>query len=393
MDRSFNLTGCSAVLPDRIAEDCCITVLDGKIAAIGEHPLPELPVIDVEGQFVIPGMIDIHVHGGGGYDFMDGTEKAIRLAAKCHCMHGTTSMVPTTMTCPTAQLIDFIRLFLRVKRAGSGSADLLGIHLEGPYFAAASRGAQPVHSLRIPSPDALNRVLQAGEGEILRWDAAPELEGMEMFAGLMRQHHVMPAIAHSDAVASEAQRAFDWGFCHVTHFYNAVTTYRKLPDTRNYAGIVEAAYLDDRVTLELIGDGRHVPKQSFELALKIKGPDKIAIITDAMRAAGTNAAHSVLGPLNCGTPVTIFDGVAQLPDHSSYAGSIATMDQALRTVHFDFGVPLVESVRMASLVPARLSFVDKRKGSLEIGKDADLVILSPDLHVRKVYIQGEEQRG
>ena len=190
------------------------------------------------------------------------------------------------------------------------------------------------------------------------------------------------------ATAPEALRAFDWGFSHVTHFYNACTTFHK-KNGLVYSGIVEATYLRDDVTIELIGDGRHIPRESMLLALRIKGADSIALITDAMRAAGVNCEKSVLGARTTGVPVVIRDDVAQLPDLSSYAGSIATMDRCLRTAHVQYGIPLPEVSRMLSLTPARLCGVSDRKGSLEKGKDGDVVVLSGDFQVQQVYARGD----
>ena len=255
-------------------------------------------------------------------------------------------------------------------------AELLGLHLEGPYFSAASKGAQPIGEQRIPEREDLERILRRAKGSILRWDAAPELPNMELFAKVMAENGVLTSLAHSAATAPEALRAFDWGFSHVTHFYNACTTFHK-KNGLVYSGIVEATYLRDDVTIELIGDGRHIPRESMLLALRIKGADSIALITDAMRAAGVNCKKSVLGARTTGVPVVIRDDVAQLPDLSSYAGSIATMDRCLRTAHVQYGIPLPEVSRMLSLTPARLCGVSDRKGSLEKGKDGDVVVLSP----------------
>lgn len=211
---------------------------------------------------------------------------------------------------------------------------------------------------------------------------------MELFAKVMAENGVLASLAHSAATAPQALQAFDWGFSHVTHFYNACTTFHK-KNGLVYSGIVEATYLRDNVTIELIGDGRHIPRESMLLALRIKGADSIALITDAMRAAGVNCEKSVLGARTTGVPVVIRDDVAQLPDLSSYAGSIATMDRCLRTAHVQYGIPLPEVSRMLSLTPARLCGVSDRKGSLEKGKDGDVVVLSGDFQVQQVYARGD----
>lgn len=388
---TFWITGGRLVLPDRIIPDGSLLVHAGRIAEVNQ-PCPQgVSLVDAQGGYILPGFIDIHLHGGGGADFMDGTADAIRTVARTHCLKGTTSMVPTTITCSDVQLEKFIRLFLEVKQEGTGSTELLGLHLEGPFFSDVSKGAQPLRSLRLPHKKMLERILTLANGEILRWDAAPELGGMEMFAQTMKTHGVTASIAHTNAVAEEAEQAFNWGFSHLTHFYNAMTTFNKI-NGRVHSGVIEAAYLCEDATIELIGDGRHVPRQSMWLAYNIKGADRIALITDAMRAAGTDVKESILGPLDSGVEVLVKDGVAQLKDLSSYAGSIATLDRVLRVVHCEYGIPLKETSRMLSLTPAHLCGVEDRKGSLEPGKDADIVLMTPDFEVSRVYVKGIQIR-
>lgn len=379
--------GGRAVLPDRVLENSSVLLEDGKIAAIGV-PCPEnAEKTDAEGGYILPGFIDIHVHGGGGYDCMDGTPEDILGMARAHCAHGTTAIVPTTMTCPDAMLEKMIGDFQAAKRDASVGPELLGLHLEGPFFSAKSKGAQPVGDQRVPTRDVLEHIIKLAQGNILRWDAAPELPNMDVFAQVMRENGILCAVAHTAANATVTTHAFDLGFSHVTHFYNAVTTFHK-ENGIVHSGVVEATYIRDDVTVELISDGRHIPKESMLLAHKIKGPDKIALITDAMRAAGTNVTHSILGTKNGGVPVVIKDNVAQLTDLSSYAGSICTMDRALRVAHGEYGLPLCDVSRMLSLTPARLSGCADRKGSLEVGKDADVVIMDRDFQVTKVYTKG-----
>lgn len=380
------------VLPDRIMEAGSVLIENGKITAIGTACPADAEQKDVKGAYILPGFIDIHVHGGGNADFMDGEPEAFAQAAKAHCAHGTTALCPTTMTCPDEFLEKTIDLFLEAKKQGTGGAELLGLHLEGPFFSAASKGAQPVSQQRIPDEKTLNAILDRAQGTILRWDAAPELENMELFARVMKQRGVMASLAHSAATAGQAIEAFGWGFSHVTHFYNACTTFHK-KNGIVYSGTVEATYITDDVTVELIGDGCHIPKESMLLAYKIKGADKICLITDAMRAAGTDDKESILGSKHCGVPVVVKDDVAQLTDLSSYAGSIATMDRCLRTAHVKYGIPLTDVSRMLSLTPARLVGVADRKGSLELGKDADIVIMDDSFSVKDVYVMGKRFEG
>lgn len=379
--------GGQVVLPNTVKRNSSVLIENGRITAI-DVPCPDgLPALHADNGYILPGFIDLHVHGGGGADCMDASADAISVIARAHAAHGTTALVMTTMTCPDALLERVIACYLQAEATPSKGAQLLGLHLEGPFFSPASKGAQPVGEQRIPSRDMLERFIHLAQGRILRWDAAPELPEMRMFAEVMRKHGILASVAHTSADAEQAMDAFDWGFSHVTHFYNAMTTFHK-KNGIIHAGVIEAAYLRDDVTLELIADGRHIPKESMLLAHRIKGPDRICLITDAMRAACTTATRSVLGPKDTGVPVVVKDDVAQLTDLSSYAGSVCTMDRALRVAHTQYGLPLCDVSRMLSLTPARLCGCQHRKGSLEPGKDADIVIMSPDFKVRDVLIQG-----
>ena len=376
------------VLPERICEGGSVLIEGGRIAAVNEPAPQDAVIVDASGGYILPGFIDLHVHGGGGADFMDCDVEAIRTAARAHCQHGTTALCPTTMTCPDEMLEQMIHCYLEAVQTPTGGAQLLGLHLEGPFFSTKNKGAQPVGEQRIPTREFLERILRLGEGHILRWDEAPELPNTDVFAQVMREHGVMASIAHTGAIADQANAAFDMGFSHITHFYSATTTGQKI-DGIVYSGVNEATLLRDEITIELICDGRHIPKEHMLLAYRIKGPDKIALITDAMRAAGTDVTHSILGAKEGGVPVVIKDDVAQLPDFSFYAGSVGTMDRALRVAPAQYGIPLVDVSRMLSLTPARLSRCDDRKGSLEVGKDADIVVMDERFRVRSVYVRGE----
>ena len=375
------------VLPDEIAENGSVLIRDGRIEEINA-PCPEgVETVDAGGGYILPGFIDIHLHGGGGTDFMDAEPESTGIVARAHCQHGTTAMVATTMTCADEHLEQAISCVIASMDQPTNGAEILGLHLEGPFFSAAGKGAQPVSEQRIPTRDVLEKIIRWGQGHILRWDEAPELPNTDLFAQVMKENGILPVVAHTGANATQAMAAFDAGFSHVTHFYNATSTFHK-ENGIVHSGVIEATYLRDDVTIELIGDGRHIPKESMQLAYRIKGPDRICLITDAMRAAGTDVTHSILGGKTDGTPVVIKDQVAQLPDFSSYAGSICTMDRALRVAHVEYGLPLTGVSRMLSLTPARLCGCDDRKGSIAPGKDADLVIMDRDFKVRQVYVKG-----
>lgn len=379
----------STVFPDRVEKEGSVLVENGRITAVNT-PCPEgVPRLDAEGGYILPGFIDLHVHGGGGADFTDAEDGCVITAAREHCRHGTTAMVPTTMTCPDDQLERSIRHYVKETREPFNGPELLGLHLEGPFFAASdkAKGAQPVSAPRVPTREILEHFIHLAEGHIIRWDAAPELPGMEVFAQVMAEHGILPAIAHTDAMAPEAYRAFELGFSHVTHLFSATNWSQKI-NRKTYGGLNEAVLIRDDITVEIIADGAHVPRELLLMAYKIKGAGRMALITDAMRAAGTDVKESILGSRSCGTPVVIHEGVAHMPDFSFFAGSIGTMDRALRVAHLKYGIPLHEASAMVSATPARIAGCLHRKGTLTVGKDADIVIMDPQFTVKQVYVKG-----
>lgn len=379
-----------AVLPDRVTPPLQVLIEDGKIAAIGEKISASVPSCDFEGDYLFPGFVDVHIHGGGGADFMDGTPEAFETAVKAHLARGTTTMVPTAMTATHGELQGFLEAFHAFRQSSPYGSHTPGVHLEGPYFSGAdskSKGAQKGDVLRPIDMEEVEQLIQAAKGSILRWDAAPELSHSAEFAARLKREGILCAAAHTDATGFEAEAGFEAGFSHVTHFYNACTAYKKR-DQLVTAGIVEAAYLDDSVTVELICDGKHIPKHCLLLALKIKGADKVLGITDATRLSCTDAKTGMLGSLKNGTEVIVDDGVAKLPDMTSFAGSICTMDRALRVLCIDYGIAPVIAAKMLSANPAAHIGMADTIGSIAVGKRADLVRVTQHLTVNTVIKNG-----
>jgi N-acetylglucosamine-6-phosphate deacetylase len=384
------ITNARAVLPDGVSALCDIEISGEKISAIAPKLDTTREVIDAKGGYVFPGFIDVHVHGGGGADFMDGTAEAFHIATEAHLKRGTTTLIPTAMTASEEALGKFILAFLEFKRSSPLAANAPGLHLEGPYFSAASKsskGAQSSDFIRDVDVDEIERLIKLSHESILRWDAAPEIPGAHKFAEVMKKHGIIAAAAHTDSLAEEAEAAFNAGFSHVTHFYNACSAYRKRGQTVT-AGIVEAAYLDDSVSLELIADGKHIPKACLKLALKIKGKRGVIGITDATRLAATDMTKGVLGNIDTGTEVIVDDGVAKLPDLSSFAGSICTMDRALKVLCLDYGISPDIASLMLSTNPARLMGLSE-VGEIKPGYLADLVITDCDFNLRRVIKAGK----
>ncbi len=336
-------------------------------------------VIDAAGSYVSPGFVDIHVHGGGGYDFMDGTVEAFLGASRMHAIHGTTSMIPTTVTSTDDDLYGTFNVFDKACSLNEDGAQMLGLHLEGPYFSAAKSGAQDPSYLKNPSPDHYMPILDATDS-ILRWSVAPELPGAMALGDELSRRGILAALAHTDAVYETVEESVLHGYSHVTHLYCAMSTIIR-KNAYRYAGLQEAAFLLDDLSVEIIADGVHLPKSLLQYTFKFKGADKTALCTDAMRAAGMPEGTYILGSLKNGQNVIVEDGVAKLPDRSAFAGSVATTDRLVRTMVQLAGVSLVDAVKMMTLTPSRIMRIDDRKGSLLSGKDADIVIFDDNIEI------------
>jgi N-acetylglucosamine-6-phosphate deacetylase len=378
----------TVLTPYRMIQAGTVVIEDGKIAGIHDSPMTVSDAIEIDatGQFVSPGFIDIHIHGGGGFDFMDGTPEAFLRIAELHARYGTTALVPTTLTAEKEDLLQTLDAYEQANRSNTKGATFLGMHLEGPYFALSQRGAQDPRYIRNPDPAEYEQIL-AYSSSIVRWSAAPELDGAIAFGQRLRQQGILAAIAHTDALYDDVLEAYENGYSLVTHLYSAMSGVTRRNAFR-YAGVIESALLLD-LDVELIGDAIHVPAPLLKLVYKVKGADRIALITDAMRAAGMPEGESTLGSLKNGLRVIVEDGVAKLPNRSAFAGSVATTNQLVRNMVKLADVSLLDAVRMASTTPARIMGVDHRKGTLAKGKDADIVLIGNDLTVSLTMIQGK----
>ncbi len=362
----------------------------GKIleVALGGHALSSADrLIDAEGRYLSPGFIEVHSHGAGGYDFMDGSAEAIYGACRTHMEHGTTSILPTTITSTRKSLMDFVDLFNTLELEKEGYPNILGFHLEGPYFAESQKGAQDPKYLRNPDPDEYMAVLNRTD-RLRRWSFAIELPGAEGLLAVLRERGIISSLAHSDADLSQVYRAYENGMTALTHFYSCMTTVRRVNAFR-VAGAIEAGYLLDDLYVEVIADGCHLPEELLSLIYKIKGPEKICLVTDSIRAAGMPDGEYRLGGSDDGLICIKEDGVAKLPDRSAFAGSVATSDRLVRTFRQLTGAPLYEVVKMASYTPARLLGIGSRKGTIGLGKDADLLLFDDDIQISMVMVRGD----
>lgn len=377
------------ILPEGVREGSLL-MEKGKIAALNPEQTDGACVVDGKGCYLAPGLIELHSHGAGGSDFMDGTLEDILAASRMHLRHGVTTLMPTTLASRMDELFATIALFRQAQSVREGMPNLYGLHLEGPYFSMAQRGAQDPAYIKNPDPEEYMRVLETAQGAIKRWSVAPELAGAMEMGDVLTAHGVLPSIAHSDAQLDQVKEAMAHGYTHVTHLYSGMSTITRERGFRKL-GVLESAYVLDGLTVEVIADGCHLPPELLRLVWQVKGREKTCLVTDSMRCAGETVAESIVGSRKNGQRVIIEDGVAKLPDRSAFASSIASADDLLRVMHDQAGIPLEDCVYMMTAAPARVMGLDGCKGTLAPGYDADLVLMDDDLRPVMVYVMGEKQ--
>ncbi len=370
--------------------DGYILYQDGKIIELGTGTceIPADETIDAEGHYVSPGFIDIHTHGAGGADYMDGTVEAFLTAARMSARHGATLVYPTTLTSSNEILFDTFDLYEKAVEANTGGAAFGGLHLEGPYFNPKQAGAQDPRYLRNPQPEDYLEILSRSD-KIARWSFSPELEGAPEFAAELSSRGIIASAGHTDATFEQCDAAFRSGSTLITHFYSCISTIVR-KNAYRIAGVMEYGYYQDGMAVEIIADGHHVPSSLLHLIVKVKGVDKVVLVTDSMRGAGMPEGPSILGGVADGQECLIENGVAKLMDRSGFAGSVCTTDRLVRTMVSIGGCSLEEAVQMVSLNPARVMGVADSKGSLEVGKDADIVIFGDDVEVLYTIVSGRK---
>lgn len=365
-----------------------VLVEDGIIKEIGEgeYAAEADKVIDAEGCYVSPGFIDLHTHGAGGADFMDGTVEAFLVAAKMHAAHGATLVYPTTLTSSNEVLFDTFVTYEQAVEQNTEGAAFGGLHLEGPYFNPLQAGAQDPRYLRNPDPADYLEILSRSNN-IARVSFSPELEGAPEFAAELSKRGIIASAGHTNATFEQCDEAFKSGSSLITHFFSCVSTIVRKNSYRT-AGVLEYGYYQDGMAVEIIADGCHVPESLLKLIVKVKGLDNVVLVTDSMRGAGMPEGPSILGGLADGQACIIEDGVAKLMDRSGFAGSVCTTDRLIRTMTTIGGVTVEQAVKMASYNPARVMGIADRKGSLEVGKDADIVIFNDNVDVAATIVGG-----
>ncbi len=342
--------------------------------------------IDANGNYVSAGFIDIHVHGGGGYEFVDGTFDSIKNAANIHAKHGTTTIFPTISAFDyqkTANALDALRDYANCDEI---LPVIPGAHLEGPYFSPNQSGAQDPSHIRVPDKDEYERLYKNYNSLIKRWSYAPELENSDEFLSFLNEKGIVASAGHTDAEFSHMKKAYESGMKLVTHLYSCTSTITRKQGFR-ILGVIETAYLYDDIDVETIADGCHLPPELLALIYKIKGEDHMCLVTDSIRHGGMDNIENVECE-NGNMPYIIEDGVAKLADRSAFAGSIATCDTLVRVCVKKAGIPLVSAVKMITENPARIMNLNT-KGKLQPGYDADIVIFDDNINVKNVIVSGK----
>ena len=362
----------------------CVAYTDGIIDYVGVEEVSADEIIDAEGGYVVPGFIDIHCHGGNNYEFMDASVSEIGKIAEFHKSHGTTTLFATTLAANKEETLVALDNLTEYKKNNPNST-IHGVYLEGPWLNPAQCGAQNTSYMRLPDANELAE-LKEKYPLIYKVGAAPELPGGAEFGEMGKKLGIVMSPAHTDGTFTDMEEALRHGYTIMTHLYSGMKgTERK--NAYRVAGAVEAGLYFDSYFVEIIADGKHLPLELLKYIHKVKGADRVCMITDAIRAAGLpNESRTKIGSLERGLDVIVEDDVAKLPDRQAFAGSTATTDRLFRTMAKAIGTKpaeIVDIAKMASLTPARVMGLTDR-GEIAVGKIADLVIMDRDLELVKV---------
>lgn len=355
--------------------------LNGKIIEISKTDKPCEESYDFTGKYVSAGFIDMHTHGAGGYAFMNSSVQDVVKGCDYHLAHGTTSIVPTISA---GEFETMKKAVINIHKAkGKTKGNILGAHLEGPYLSPKQAGAQcPMFITPPQKADYESLIAEYGES-IARWTYAPENDEDGAFCKYLTKYNIIASAGHTDAVDADMVRAIENGCNLITHLYSCTSTV-----TRNHGfrslGVIESAYLHNELYVEIIADGKHLPPDLIKMIIKIKGTDKVALITDSLEIAGTDIKEGVMS----GTEFIVEDGVCKLKDRSAFAGSVATADLLIKTLVNDCGYGVPTAVKMLTEVPAKILKVNK--GILAVGYDADIVVFDEDIKVSDIFIAGRK---
>lgn len=385
-DTLIQIVNGKVITPQGVDRQARLVLKAGRIAEITREQggVEGAQTIDAQGAYVAPGCIDTHLHGGDGHDFTEATPEAFRAIAYAHATQGVTTLYPTLAVAPTTVFRQAIKACETVVSQPYEGARIEGLHLEGNYINPLLKGGQDERFIQLPDPAEYQELLESTR-LIKRWTAAPELPGALEFARYAHSKGILVSLGHTAADYPTVKRAYEAGFTHATHFYNAMSGVHKQREYK-HEGTIESVYLVPEMTVELVADGIHVPPAILRLVCAFKGIDRISLISDAMAAAAClRPEHLRLDPR-----MIVEDGVCKLADRSALTGSIASGIRLIQVMAEKAEIPVADCVRMAATNPARLMGIDDRKGSIEQGKDADLILFDENFRLHSVWIGGKQ---
>ncbi len=361
--------------------DGYVYVENGKIAEISAVDRPADERYDFTGKYVSAGFIDMHTHGAGGHAFMNSEVSDVIEGCNYHLAHGTTSIVPTISAGAFETMKKAVVNIDKAKKSGKAKGNILGAHLEGPYLSAKQCGAQCPAFITPPNKADYESLIEAYGDSVIRWTYAPENDKDGEFCRYLTERGVIASAGHTDAKYADMAVAIDNGCNLITHLYSCTSTVTRDHGFRSL-GVIESAYLRDELCVEIIADGKHLPCELIKMIIKIKGTDRVALITDSLEIAGTDVKEGVMS----GTEFIVEDGVCKLKDRSAFAGSVATADVLVRTLVYGCGVSVPTAVKMLTEVPAKILGINK--GALSAGKDGDIIVFDDEISVSDVFVGG-----
>ncbi|MBR5439486.1 MAG: N-acetylglucosamine-6-phosphate deacetylase [Clostridia bacterium] len=364
--------------------DGYVYVENGKIVDVTTQNKDDYELVDYTGSYVSAGFIDIHTHGAGGYAFMNSTVEDVVNGCNFHLKHGTTTIVPTVSAGEFETMKKAVINIDKAKNHKDLKGNVLGAHLEGPYLSKNQAGAQCPVFITPPVKECYEGLIKEYGNSVTRWSYAPENDANGEFCKFLTENGVIASAGHTDAKYKDMVVALKNGCNLITHLYSCTSTITRDHGFRSL-GVIETAYLEDDIYVEIIADGKHLPPELIKLIIKLKGQDKVILITDSLEIAGTDIKEGVMS----GTEFIVEDGVCKLKDRSAFAGSVSTSDKLIKVLTSECGYSVPFAVKMITEIPARLLKVNK--GKLESGKDADIVVFDDNINVTSVYVNGVKQ--
>ncbi len=366
--------------------DGYLYIAGGKITSVTTEDLPSEESYDFTGKYVSAGFIDMHAHGAGGYAFMNSGVEDVIKGCNYHLSHGTTSIVPTVSAGEFQTMKTAVAHIDEAKKSGKAKGNILGAHLEGPYLSPAQAGAQCPAFITPPRREEYESLVEEYGDSVIRWTYAPEKDKNGEFCKYLTERGVIASAGHTDAKYEDMQVAIEKGCNLITHLYSCTSTVTRERGFRSL-GVIESAYLCDELYVEIIADGKHLPPELIKMIIKIKGTDKVALITDSLEIAGTEITEGVMS----GTEFIVEDGVCKLKDRSAFAGSVATADGLIRVMTKACGYSIPTAVKMLTEVPAKI--LKLNKGRLKEGYDADIIVFDGEIKIADVFVGGKRICG